>query len=112
MTTFVYDFLTILSLEYDCSIKYANDKKEKLNNILTRFSNSDNYSKNEKRVINILAQAYVFSDFGISLKEISEVLEINQRTVLRAIERLKSNNLVACNRYSKTLFYNLEINEV
>lgn len=109
ITTFVDKFFDILSNEYDESIKYASEKKQKLDEILNKYISIEKYTKSENSVLGILAQAYVFSDFGVTIKQIAETVNISSRTVIRAIEKIAERGLIASQKFSKTIFYNLKL---
>ena len=71
----------------------------------------NSHSKNEKSILFLLIQAYVFSDFGVSINEIKAITEISERTIRRLISQFKQKNILVEEKYGKTLYYNLKLNE-
>ena len=108
LTLFVYEFLDILDQTYDDCINYAETKKkeleEKYNVLIKRLPD---LSKNEKKVLFVLIQATIFSDFGISIQEIHSTLKISIRTIRRSIYLFKEKSILVEKRLSKKLLYTL-----
>ena len=64
-------------------------------------------SKNEDSVLYVLAQATVFSDFGIAIKEIQTTLKISVRTIRRCINLFKEKSILIEKKFSKKILYTL-----
>lgn len=108
LTLFVYEFLDILDKTYDDCLKYAQSKKDDLEKRYEEFKTSlPNISKNEDRILYVLVQATLFSDFGITTKEIQKTLGISTRTIRRVIDEFKCKKLLLEQRYSRFIFYKL-----
>lgn len=108
LTLFVYEFLDILDKTYDDCINYAKDKKQLLSNKFSDLKKKlPNMSKNEESVLYVLTQASIFSDFGITIKEIISSLKISVRTARRCIDSLKSKGIIKETRHSRFIYYNL-----
>ena len=108
LTLFVYEFLDILDKTYDDCIDYAKNKKQLLKDRFESLKKKFNdLSKNEENVLYVLTQASIFSDFGITIKEIIDSLKISLRTVRRCLEILKSKKILKEERHSRYIFYNL-----
>lgn len=108
LTLFVYEFLDILDKTYDDCIVYAKNKKQLLKDRFESLKKKFNdLSKNEENVLYVLTQASIFSDFGITIKEIIDSLKISLRTVRRCLEILKSKKILKEERHSRYIFYNL-----
>lgn len=108
LTLFVYEFLDILDKTYDDCIKYAQSKKSELESKYKELkSQIRKLSKNEDNILFVLIQATIFSDFGVTIKEIQGTLKISVRTIRRCIEFLKEKNLLSENKYSRSLYYTL-----
>lgn len=110
LSTFVYEFLDIFDKEYDDSIKYALEKKKKMNELIDAFVESDTYdfSKNEKSILYILIQAHVFSDFGVTVKDIKDITNISDKTIRRSLAVFKEKGMLAEDKEKKTVYYNLK----
>lgn len=110
LTTFVYGFLEILNDGYDDCIKYAKNKKMILDNLISDFElNHKNLSHNIQRVIHILFQASVFSDFGVTVKTIAETLNISDKTVRRTLDECKKLLNINESKHGKFIYYQVKI---
>lgn len=108
LTLFVYEFLDILDKTYDDCIKYAGEKQQELNFKYNEWKNKfSKLSKNEDRVLYVLTQATIFSDFGVTISEIQKTLKISIRTIRRCIDLFKNKNILVEQKYSKKVFYTL-----
>jgi transposase len=67
----------------------------------------NDYSKNEKSILYLLIQAFVFSDFGVSIVDINKITDISERTIRRVISQFKQNSMLVEEKYGKTIYYNL-----
>ena len=106
--TFVYEFLDIFEKEYDNSIEYALSKQKLLEKLCDEYIESQSkLSKSEKNILYVLIQARVFSDFGVSVKEISDATNSSSKTVRRSILKFKDLKIVSEEKYGKTYYYNL-----
>jgi Fic family protein len=110
ITTFVYEFLDIIEEEYNNSIEYAKSKKELLDKINKEIieKNNDKYSKHQSNVLWVLAQAYVFSDFGVTAQDISEIVGVSVKTIRRVLASFKNEGILKEEKYSKAMFYSLQ----
>lgn len=108
LTLFVYEFLDILDKTYDDCIDYAGKKKKELENKFSGLKKQmPQLSKNEDDVLFVLAQATIFSDFGIGIQEIQSTLKISVRTIRRCINLFKEKHILKENRFSKKMLYTL-----
>lgn len=106
--TFVYELLSIFEQEYIDSIHYAKNKKKLMDSLYKELIDmNDEYSKNEKEVLYLLIQAYVFSDFGVSVNEITSITKISSRTIRRLISSFKEKGMLKEERFGKVIYYNL-----
>lgn len=110
ITTFVYELLNIFEEEYDNSIEYAKEKKELLDTISQKIieKNKGKYTKHQLDVLWVLAQAYVFSDFGVTAKEIADVVNISIKTIRRLLSSFRKEGILKEEKYSKAMFYSLK----
>ena len=109
--TFVYEFLDIFEKEYIASIEYAQKKKSAMDKLYKEYIDKGSYSKNEKSVLYLLIQTRVFSDFGVSISDISSITEVSERTIRRLISQFKQQNMLNEKKYGKTIYYNLKIGD-
>ena len=110
ITTFVYELLDIFEEEYDNSIEYAKEKKKLLDTISQEIieKNKGKYTKHQLDVLWVLAQAYVFSDFGVTAKEIADVVNISVKTIRRLLSSFRKEGILKEEKYSKAMFYSLK----
>lgn len=110
ISTFVYEFLDIIEEEYIHSIEYAQSKKDLLDRIHDEFieKNANTRTKHQTEILWILAQAYVFSDFGVTAQEISEIARVSIKTTRRILAYFKNEGILKEAKYSKTMFYSLQ----
>lgn len=110
ITTFVYELLDIFEEEYDNSIEYAKEKKKLLDTINQEIieKNKSKYTKHQLDVLWVLAQAYVFSDFGVTAKEIADVVNISVKTIRRLLSSFRKEGILKEEKYSKAMFYSLQ----
>ena len=90
--------------------EFYKDKKkkqlleDKYSILKKRFSS---LTKNEDNVLFVLTQASIFSDFGITIKEITSSLNISLRTVRRCLDLLRDKKMLKEERHSRFIYYNL-----
>ena len=111
ITTFAYELLDIFESEYDDSIIYAQNKQEQLNLLKKQLIDEthEKYSKHQEQVLWILIQARVFSDFGVTAKAIASTIGVSVKTTRTLLNFFKGKGMLVENKYSKTLYYNLFI---
>lgn len=108
LTLFVYEFLDIIDKTYDDCLKYASKKKAELDQKYKEYCEKfSKLTKNEKNVMFVLTQASVFSDFGITIKEIEKTINVSTRTIRRALDIFKSHDVLKESRISHSIYYNL-----
>ena len=108
LSLFVYEFLDILDKTYDDCISYAKSKMKELEDKYSNLKDKlPQLSKNEDSVLYVLAQATVFSDFGIAINEIQTTLKISVRTIRRCINLFKEKSILIEKKFSKKILYTL-----
>ena len=111
--TFVYELLDIFEQEYAKSIQYAKSKKELMDKLCEEYiEKNDDLSKNEKNVLYLLIQAYVFSDFGVSVNDITSTTGISSRTIRRLLSQFKEKGMLKEEKFGKVIYYNLAISPI
>lgn len=109
ITTFVYGFLELMNEGYDDCIKYASTKQKELIDLITSFeSNHKNLSSNLYKVIDVLYQASVFSDFGVTVKTIAQTINVSDKTVRRALDECKKLVNIVENKHGKFTYYEIK----
>lgn len=110
ITTFVYEFLELLNKGYDDCIAYAKTKKELLNHLTNSFENNyKNLNTNVYRVMNVLYQASIFSDFGVTVKTIALTINVSQKTIRRAFVECEKYVEIVENKHGKFSYYKINI---
>ena len=110
ISLFVYELLDIFDNEYDKSIVYASQKRNALEEIRKELIVNNKYkceSKHQMDVLWVLIQASVFSDFGVSLKEITKTLSISAKTIRRALDHFKSLGILTENKILRVIYYSI-----
>ena len=108
LSLFVYEFLDILDKTYDDCISYAKSKMKELEDKYSNLKDKlPQLSKNEDSVLYVLAQATIFSDFGIAINEIQTTLKISVRTIRRCINLFKEKSILIEKKFSKKILYTL-----
>lgn len=108
LTLFVYEFLDILEKAYDDCIRYARERKIALESKYDSLMNSlDKLSKSEQSVLFVLAQATIFSDFGVTVQDIRKTLNISVRTIRRCLDLFKRKNLLKEQKFSRQVYFTL-----
>jgi Fic family protein len=105
ITPFVYYFLDVIEKAIDDLEFSLYEKYEQYNNYLNKminFPNGDN--EKYKELYNYLIQAALFSEHGISTKELVSNLEISQSTLAKRLTEIPAE-LIKCNKVGKEKFY-------
>ena len=113
ITTFVYELLDIFESEYDDSIVYAQNKQAQLNSLKKQLLDEkhEKYTKHQEKTLWILIQAFVFSDFGVTVKAIASTIGVSVKTTRSLLNFFKKKGMLVEKKYSKTLYYNLLFND-
>lgn len=103
LNQFVYDFDMMILNSVNQVINEINEKK---NNIST-YLDENKYSKSETKILSILNEATVLSDYGVSMNEIIENTHLSKRIIAYTIKKLKTNNKLSIKRIGKNNYYSL-----
>ena len=112
LTPFVEMFLNIVDISMKQLLESLNEKSEKLHHYEKRILQlpyAEN--KNIRILYNLLLQAALFSNNGISQKELEETLNVTYNTVRIRLNKIPKNLLII-NRDKKHSFYLLNLNEM
>lgn len=112
LTPFIEMFLGIV----DTSEKQLCNALEERKNKLDYYNDAvlklpDNNDKNIMELYHLLIQAALFSDKGISTKELEETLKISYNTVKRRLETIPSN-FITKKYYKKQNYYMIDLEEI
>lgn len=109
VSTFVYEFLSILLKAYQKTEMYALEKKQELDRYYIIIDKLE-LSKRCKDILYILVQTELFSEFGLSKREIQEKIECSSETCYSNLKILIDMKLINVIKNGKWLFYtaNLE----
>ena len=112
LTPFVEMFLNIVDASMKQLLESLNEKSEKLHHYEKRILQlpyAEN--KNIRILYNLLLQAALFSNNGISQKELEKTLNVTYNTVRIRLNKIPKNLLII-NRDKRHSFYLLNLNEM
>jgi len=110
LTTFVYGFISILLKGYDNCIEYAESKLLKLNQLREDFAKRKiKLTPASKKVMDVLFQASLFSDFGVNIKMISDLLNLSAKTVRRSLIECNKIANIQEEKFGKFIYYFIEL---
>lgn len=110
ITPFIQIFIGIISNaeeELYTSLQTSSKKLKKYKNIIPSLPNASN--KNMTELYELLIQASLFSEEGLSIKEIKDDLNISYNTVKKKLE-LIPDFILQKNTQGKQILYNLDLN--
>lgn len=111
ITYFVIEFLKILLKAYEKTELYALEKLK----TLTLYSNTiDQMIENQKlkNILTILMQVEMFSEFGLSVYELSKIAKESQNTVRNRIRKLDEKTLIKEIKIGKRIYYSANLNNI
>lgn len=111
ISTFVYTFLTIVLEALDKTYKYASNKYEEWTHYQDYFKHLEFNHKGTKEVMNILVQAEIFSEYGVTKSNLSSICNISRNTIKVIIDELNSKQLLKVNKIGKRNYYRANINK-
>ena len=91
ITTFVYEFLNIVYKAYEKTEMYALSKKSELESYLSKIDELK-LSKNNTYVLQILLQAELFSEYGVTVLDLVNNLGLSDSTCRKVLDYLIENN--------------------
>lgn len=111
LTAFVEMFLKIVELSMHQLLETLEEKKQKWDYYSKRIDTLPNAEKTDiSRLYNLLIQAKLFSNIGISREELIEELRLSENTV-RSRLKLIPESLLIINRQKGRKYYLLDLNE-
>lgn len=85
-------------------IKQLKEKKNRIDSIA--FSKEE-FTRSEREIMKLLAEASLLSDFGICNAEIMEYTGISKRTVISSMQKFREMDLLEETKFSKTVYHKL-----
>lgn len=71
-------------------------------------ASGNTYTGTEHRILGVLQEGTLLSDYGISNQEIIDALNISRRTVISAMNRFRNEGLLSDTKLGKTVFHKLK----
>lgn len=81
------------------------EKKKRIEAL--QFSRED-FTKSEREILKLLAEASILSDFGVSNAEIMKYSGITKKTVISSLQKFRKMNLLEEEKISKTIYHRLK----
>jgi len=98
------DIAEILHLYTDELNHELREKKERIET--TVFSKKD-FTVSERKILQLLAESTLLSDFGISNAEILENTSVSKRTLISSMQRFRELKLLEETKFSRTVYHKL-----
>ncbi len=105
LNTYVLTILEILINQIQIKIKDLSEKKIKMDNLILPFK----MTKSEEKIYKFIYESSYFSTFGVSSKEIIEESSVSKRTLIYALNNLKSKNILDETKIGKFSYYKCKI---
>lgn len=109
--TFVYSFLDLVYKSLESTVIYAQEKKKELDQY-KEFIENINLNLNEENLLFVLVQCSLFSEFGLSIEKLCNILEISSSTIRKIIKSLIEKGFIKEDYIGKKLFYNANLNRL
>lgn len=109
LTYFIEMFLSILEKSMSNLYDALEERKNKLHYYLSKLHKIKSLSEKDKKVCDLLIQAELFSDNGISTHELVYGLKITKPTLAKRIESLNTKKLVKIDKSNQIHYYGLDL---
>ncbi len=109
LTPFVIMFLSIIRDSFSNLLMALQKRSERLSYYRGKMGELGPFSEDEDQFFDIVLQATLFSESGITRKELGEVLEISPSTVNKRLAKLRETGLLLENRVSRSSVYTLDL---
>ena len=76
------------------------------------FIENINLNLNEENLLFVLVQYSLFSEFGLSIEKLRNILEISSSTIRKIIKSLIEKGFIKEEYIGKKLFYNANLNRL
>ena len=112
LTPFIIMFLNII-LESFVNLRDALKRRKELYiKYISAVMENDHMSSDLKETAHILIQTSLFSDEGITKKQLQEELKISASTVDKRLRELREKNMLIEDKSEKTFKYHIDLNSV
>lgn len=113
MTPFVITFLEILRDAMDQLRNALQDRYDKFNHYdRVIMENSVLGGEKNRPLSNLLLQAALFSEEGISTSELTDVLEISRTTLRERLNELEAQGYLDSHKEGRVIYYRLKLNSI
>jgi len=107
--TFVYSFLEIIEESLSLTIDYANKKKNELKEKKEYLEKHLHITNKQSELVYYLLQAYMFSEFGISIKTLKENnYKGTDKTIRSLLNELIKQDIAETKKVGHTNYYSLK----
>lgn len=106
ITTFVYEFVSIIEKSFNETIKYLSNKQDMLNYLIDKIDSLE-LECNEKKILTMIAQVDLFKGENNSIKEIAVFVGLSEPTTRKALTGLIDKMLITEEKKSKFKVYSL-----
>ena len=110
LTFFVSEFLNILYDAYSNTELYAYEKKQLLDQYISKTYELKLLSNNEKKIIEVLILCKLFGDFGISRTNLGKEINLSSTSVTNALSNLKKYKLYDEIKSGRYVYYQANLN--
>ena len=111
MTTFVYEFLSIILGAFEKTELFAMEYFHQLNQYF-EIVNGLNISNKAKELLNVLVQSEVFTEFGVSSSELMETLGFSINTLKKYLAELNDLSIVKEAYVFNRKFYGIDLDKL
>ncbi len=109
LTPFIIMFLSIIRDSFSNLLMALKKRSEWLTYYRGKIGEMGPFSEDEDQFFDIVLQATLFSESGISKKELGEVLEISPSTVNKRLAKLRETGLLCESKVSRASVYTLDL---
>ncbi len=110
ITPFIIMFLHIIRESFENLFEALNTRKNQLSKYFHHIEQNDMLSDEDKELAFILAQVALFSDEGITKKELCEQLSISPSTISKWLENLRKKGMVIIDKTGRSFKYAIDLN--
>ena len=111
LSTFVYEFLKIISIAYQKTELYALEKRQELDKYKSLISNFK-FDKKVKELLFYLIQCELFSEFGLSKANLQTLLNCSHATCSKILNELENNKLLKTFINGKRKYYSINLDNL
>jgi len=109
--TFIMYFLEILENAFKDTLNLLIQKNDQLDHFKALITNCD-LAENQKSLLFVLIQVSIFSDFGLSMKNLTEYSVMSEAWIRKTIASFKKQGMVKTTKQGHTTLYAVNIEVV